>query len=154
MNGLFGLIKSFAHICVPCQTLSKGRNMCTTHWKPRVVIMPTSPSLAAPAPPAFITTMTTKLASWQLRFSVLETSRPFSLSSGELDDGPTMSPYQLQPCIHNYTAAQRNQICKLIIIWTLWVGEDAAAGLILGLRPVNEGRRYFVTTSLIGWAQA
>ena len=28
------------------------------------------------------------------------------------------------------------------------------SGLILGLRPANEGRRYFVTTSLIGWAQA
>ena len=27
-------------------------------------------------------------------------------------------------------------------------------GLILGLRPANERRRYFVTTSLIGWAQA
>ena len=26
-------------------------------------------------------------------------------------------------------------------------------GLILGLRPVNERRRYFATTSLIGWAQ-
>ena len=26
-------------------------------------------------------------------------------------------------------------------------------GLILGLRPANERRRYFVTTSLIGWAQ-
>ena len=28
------------------------------------------------------------------------------------------------------------------------------AGLILGLRPANEKRRHFVTTSLIGWAQA
>ena len=27
-------------------------------------------------------------------------------------------------------------------------------GLILGLRPANERRRYFVTASLIGWAQA
>ena len=27
-------------------------------------------------------------------------------------------------------------------------------GLILGLRLANERRRYFVTTSLIGWAQA
>ena len=27
-------------------------------------------------------------------------------------------------------------------------------GLILDLRPANERRRYFVTTSLIGWAQA
>ena len=26
-------------------------------------------------------------------------------------------------------------------------------GLILGLRPANKRRRYFVTTSLIGWAQ-
>ena len=26
--------------------------------------------------------------------------------------------------------------------------------MILDLRPVNERRRYFVTTSLIGWAQA
>ena len=26
-------------------------------------------------------------------------------------------------------------------------------GLILGLRPANERRRYFVTTSLNGWAQ-
>ena len=28
------------------------------------------------------------------------------------------------------------------------------AGLILGFRPANERRRYFVMTSLIGWAQA
>ena len=27
-------------------------------------------------------------------------------------------------------------------------------GVILGLRPANERRRYFVTTSIIGWAQA
>ena len=27
-------------------------------------------------------------------------------------------------------------------------------GLILGLPAANEKRRYFVTTSLIGWAQA
>ena len=26
--------------------------------------------------------------------------------------------------------------------------------LILGLPPANEGGRYFVTTSVIGWAQA
>ena len=28
-----------------------------------------------------------------------------------------------------------------------------SAGLILGLRPANERRRYLVTTSLIGWTQ-
>ena len=27
------------------------------------------------------------------------------------------------------------------------------SGFILGLRPANERRCYFVTTSLIGWAQ-
>ena len=31
---------------------------------------------------------------------------------------------------------------------------DTTSGLIPGLRPANERRRYFVTTSLIGWAQA
>ena len=35
------------------------------------------------------------------------------------------------------------------------VGFDVTqAGLILGLGPANERRRYFVTTSLIGWVQA
>ena len=29
----------------------------------------------------------------------------------------------------------------------------AGSGLILGLRPVNERRRYEVTPPLIGWAQ-
>ena len=28
------------------------------------------------------------------------------------------------------------------------------SGLIVGVRPANERRRYFVTTSIIGWAQA
>ena len=27
-------------------------------------------------------------------------------------------------------------------------------GMIMGLHPANERRRYFVTTSLIGWTQA
>ena len=32
------------------------------------------------------------------------------------------------------------------------LGKNIIAGLFLGLRPTNES--YFVTTSLIGWAQA
>ena len=37
----------------------------------------------------------------------------------------------------------------------LWLqGQSYNSGLILGLRPANERRRYFVTTSPIGWAQA
>ena len=35
--------------------------------------------------------------------------------------------------------SKNNPVCKL--------------GLILGLRAANERRRYFVTPSLIGWAQ-
>ena len=35
-----------------------------------------------------------------------------------------------------------------VLLVTAW-----PSGLILGLRPANERRRYFVTTSLIGWAQ-
>ena len=37
--------------------------------------------------------------------------------------------------------------------WHLWL-DIIYGGLILGLRPANERRRYFVPTSLIGWAQA
>ena len=32
-------------------------------------------------------------------------------------------------------------------------GSHNRSGLILGLRPANERRRYKVTPSLIGWAQ-
>ena len=32
--------------------------------------------------------------------------------------------------------------------------ESLIMGLMLDLRPTNERRRYFVTASLIGWAQA
>ena len=40
--------------------------------------------------------------------------------------------------------------------YTTFLNEDmySNAGLILGLRSAHERRRYFVTTSLIGWAQS
>ena len=41
----------------------------------------------------------------------------------------------------------RNLASKVCLEWH-------TAGLILGLHPANERRRYFVMTSLIGWAQA
>ena len=34
-----------------------------------------------------------------------------------------------------------------------WLGANLQPALVLGARPVNERGRYFVTTSLIGWAQ-
>ena len=40
-----------------------------------------------------------------------------------------------------YSPLNINQFCYII------------TGLILGLRPANERRRYKVTTSLIGWVQ-
>ena len=42
----------------------------------------------------------------------------------------------------------RTANCYTVLTWWLYTG------LIPGLRPANERRRYFVTTSLIGWAQA
>ena len=35
----------------------------------------------------------------------------------------------------------------------MYKAQFTPAGLILGLRPANERQRYFVMTSLIGWAQ-
>ena len=32
--------------------------------------------------------------------------------------------------------------------------EEYASGLILGVHPANDWRRYFVTTSLVGWVKA
>ena len=40
------------------------------------------------------------------------------------------------------------------IIFQYVIANDICTGLILGLRPANERRRYKVTPSLIGWAQA
>ena len=34
------------------------------------------------------------------------------------------------------------------------VFHESLPGMILGLRPANERRRYFVTSSLISWVQA
>ena len=42
----------------------------------------------------------------------------------------------------------------LIDMFNILMPRQMTAGLILGLRPANERRRYFVTTSLTGWAQA
>ena len=57
----------------------------------------------------------------------------------------------------------KHTICKKIL-YVIFGNEEAQqwcavnnnndSELILGLRPTNERRRYFVTTSLIGWAQA
>ena len=43
----------------------------------------------------------------------------------------------------------------LVHIWSMLFEEHFIGihGLILGLRPANERRRYKVTPSLIGWAQ-
>ena len=42
-----------------------------------------------------------------------------------------------------------------MVVINNWTGkrDDKSAGVILGLRPANERRRYKVTPSLIGWAQ-
>ena len=44
--------------------------------------------------------------------------------------------------------------CHFMEMSSFWWNFYTQAVLILGLRPANERWRYFVTTSLIGWAQA
>ena len=53
----------------------------------------------------------------------------------------------------------RKNSCIVYKMYTIWDGPDPAwrgyiSELIIGLRSANERRRYFVTTALIGWAQA
>ena len=63
----------------------------------------------------------------------------------------------------NNTTSVKNRMYKPTLVlqvmvmsyWTKsWRRHNMViSGLILGSRPANERRRYFVTTSLIGWAQ-
>ena len=55
----------------------------------------------------------------------------------------------MDPCIAKSSAS-----IALVMQDKLFSSTRKVSGLILGLRPANERRRYFVTTSLIGWAQA
>ena len=57
-------------------------------------------------------------------------------SNPTLDSSADMQCYQRHWCLNAY------------------VHDLAVSGLILGLRPANGRRRYFVTTFIIGWAQA
>ena len=50
---------------------------------------------------------------------------------------------------HTYTSP----LMAPVNVRLFWKLQDYS-GLILSLRPANERRRYFVTTSLIGWEQA
>ena len=53
--------------------------------------------------------------------------------------------------------ADRGQSTRLGVVLTSYMNptlEYVISGLILGFHPANERRRYSVTTSLIGWAQA
>ena len=55
--------------------------------------------------------------------------------------------------IPHFEMAVINYQCRILhLTWTMF--DHGTDCLILGLRPANERRRYFLTTPLIGWAQA
>ena len=53
---------------------------------------------------------------------------------------------------HDIAAMKLKGVPRSVDMLVLYV--HIHTGMTLGLRPANERRRYFVTTSLIGWAQA
>ena len=55
---------------------------------------------------------------------------------------------------HRSFASQLSHIASYDLTKLLSIAIVIKSGLILGVRPANERRRYFITTSLIGWAQA
>ena len=60
------------------------------------------------------------------------------------------------PRIFQENSKKQRSTLWLLMPWLLCHqvnSSNGIVGLILGLRPANERRRYFVTTSLIGWAQ-
>ena len=58
------------------------------------------------------------------------------------EEGPRMATYSIFNRSYFYCLHVR-----------ITMNQMSYTGLILGLRSANESRRYFVTTSLIGWAQ-
>ena len=57
-------------------------------------------------------------------------------------------PYNLKEYTENMTIPTLNKLLDIIMLKASWT-----TGLILGLRPANDRRRYKVTPSPIGWAQ-
>ena len=71
------------------------------------------------------------------------------ISSGETESGYTGYTY--------INLRQKFSLCydqRTLLILQIRFTVFPKTGLILGLRPANERRCYFVTTSLTGWAQA
>ena len=60
--------------------------------------------------------------------------------------------YTYSRCVEQCAAEYAIQQCNCTDAYM--PGKMRPPGLILGLRPANKRRRYFVTTSLIGRAQA
>ena len=57
-------------------------------------------------------------------------------------------------CVHLHTWRRDTGIyCEPITAYFQY-HNDTTSGISLGIRPVDERRRYIVTTSLIGWAHA
>ena len=59
----------------------------------------------------------------------------------------------LAPAESKYEPIISRRCVKILYVKYSGVLGDPMTGLVLGLRPANERRRYFVTTSLIGWEQ-
>ena len=60
-------------------------------------------------------------------------------------------PSSSSPLCHRASAVE----CSAVVMkWVIRGHGLVITELILGLRPTNERRRYFVTTSLIGWVQS
>ena len=67
-------------------------------------------------------------------------------------------PFKITAASHRNQCVKHWDLGSLLVSncispYRSYVDTNAITGLILGLRPANERRCYFVTTSLIGWAQ-
>ena len=88
-----------------------------------------------------------KMLSYQYRESHYKDKtvvRPSYLYQGNLHTGKMASLYWISPLI----------VAVFFAYISTQIGDHYYAGLILGLCPAIERRHYFVTMSLIGWAQA
>ena len=84
-----------------------------------------------------------------------------SMNGARPSAGTFLTELLLQTCFHSsctgspwHIYRQMTSKMAIEIMWNLVeVLSNHQSGLIVGLHPANERRRYFVTTSLIGWGK-
>ena len=88
-------------------------------------------------------------------FDIFHTKCVWAAIMPPVNNNARCNQSQLASCLHFITRCDITALDQVLHtnLETYDSTTNRCSGLFLGLSPANERRRYFVTTSLIGWAQ-